>query len=478
MCEKPLIAPFRQCISYGLALSCSFVFGCKVGWLSSTITAILSEDSSPIPITENDISWMASISFTASIFSVLLCFFMGDKVGRRTFLVGVAVYYIIAWALILFTSSATIIIVCFCLYGIASGTQYTICHVYVGEITSPKNRELIGTSYGLATAIGVEVEILMSLFGSYRLLALFPLIVSMLTLLTAFFMIESPYYLVGRGDNKRALRNLSYLHNYSEDEALAELHLVQQYVNEQKSEKSKSNWKIILQPNNLKLTFIMILLNGLTVMDCSAIIPVTGSFMLKDFQDHVNGQLFVNIYSFVGIAFTFISFYTIKKFNRRSLTLFGYLGDGVVQVICGICYWVESQNGNSCGWLANVIAYLLVVQRMQAMLTFGVAMEILKTEIFPHKLKVFYSSLLLCTGDWSIFTLIKSYFWLEPILGNAGLLVIYGIISFVAYALTLIFVNDTKNKTLLQIRTDINAEIQKHESDTLQHDNKVSKPVV
>lgn len=371
----------------------------------------------------------------------------------------VALYYIIAWALILFTSSATIIIVCFWLYGIASGTHYIIGYVYVGEITSPRNRELIGTSYGLATAIGAEIEILVSLFDSYRLLAVFPLVISTLALLTAFFMVESPYYLVGRGDNEKAVRNLRYLHNCSEKKALAELQLVKEYVDEQKNEKLKNDYRIILHPKNLKLTFIIILLNGLSAMNCGSVIPQTGSFMLKDFQYQVDGELFVNVYSSVTIVITFCSFYTISKFNRRSLSLFGYLVAGALQIICAICYWVESQNGNSYGWLANVIAYLLVVFRIHGALTFAVAIEILKIEIFPHKLKEFYTSLLLCTSDWFAFALIKSYFGLEPILGNAAMMVIYAICSLAAYAMTYIFVKDTKNKTLLQIRTEINEKV-------------------
>lgn len=400
---------------------------------------------------------MASISYTSSIFSVVLCFFVGDKIGRRTFLVGVALYYIIAWVLILCTSSATIIIVCFWLYGIASGTQYIIGHVYVGEITSPRNRELIGTSYSLATAIGSEIEILVSLFGSYRLLALFPLVISILALLAAFFMVESPYYLVGRGDNKGAVRNLCYLHNCNEEKALTEWQLVKEYVDEQKNDDLKNDFKIILQPKNLKLAFIMILLNGLAAINCGTVIQQTGSFMLKDFHQ-VDGVLFVNVFTSTNIAIAFFSFYTIRKFKRRSLSLYGFLVAGALQIICAICYWAESQNGNNYGWLANVIAYLLVAFRIHGALTFGVAMEILKIEVFPHKLKEFYASLLLCTSDWFAFALIKSYFGLEPIIGNAFMMVTYGICSLAAYAMTYIFVKDTKNKTLLQIRTDINAE--------------------
>lgn len=101
------------------------MYGCKVGWLCSTITTVWPADSAPFAVTQDDISRMASISYTSSVFSVLLCFFAGDKAGRRTFLVGVVVYYALAWALILATSSAAAIIACFWLYGVASGAPST-----------------------------------------------------------------------------------------------------------------------------------------------------------------------------------------------------------------------------------------------------------------------------------------------------------------------------------------------------------------
>lgn len=403
---------------------------------------------------------MTSASFTSSIIAVILCYNVSGKFGRRKFLRCVVILYIILWTTILFTSSMSVIIICFGLYGIASATQYIISYAYIGEVTNPKNREIIGVAYNAASTLGILVELCLSSYFSYTVLALFPLCVSVFALVTSTLMIESPYYLVSRGKNEPALRNLCFLNNrHGENEVLADLETVREYVNEQVShQQGRNKLQIILMPANLKLTIIMIFVCGFATMHSSTLISSTGAFILKDFQHYVDGNVFINIITISKGIVQFCSIFTIKKFNRRTLLLVGFPLCGIIQLACGLCFYIQSQNGNSIGWMAYTIAYLLAAHQIFLSLTFGLALELLKMEIFPYRMKEFYSSLMICTGDWFIFIQIRSYFWIEPILGNSFILAFYTVCSFVTVSIIYFFIQDTKGKTLLQIRTDINEE--------------------
>lgn len=101
---------------------------------------------------------MVSVSYTGTIFSVLLCYNLSDKFSRKQFVLGCTIFYVFAWTCIMFTSSMAVIIVCFFLYGIACSMLYIVCNIYIGEVANPKNRELIGASYNFATAIGIQVD--------------------------------------------------------------------------------------------------------------------------------------------------------------------------------------------------------------------------------------------------------------------------------------------------------------------------------
>lgn len=456
LCASPYNFPIFltvQCVS--------FIYGCKVGWILALVNNFLTEGVSPIEITKDDISWMTSISFTSSIFAVILCYYTAGKVSHRRFLIGVASYYLIAWSVILYTSSVNVILLCFWLYGIASGTQYIISYAYIGEIASPKNREMLGLSYGLATAVGAQVEYLLAIFQSYYLLPILPISASIVALLLSNLMVESPYYLVSQGKNGQALDHLRYL-NYRNDEkrALEDLEMVKKYVNERKDIHLKRNLDIILLPTNLKLTVIMIIVCAFSVVHFSCLVSSIGPYVLKDFINYINGNVFVGMTSTLSLIFPFISLYVLKKFNRKTLFIIGYPAAGISQLILALCYYVEAQNGNTVGWLAYVTVAVIMIMKIVIKSTYGPALEILKLEVFPHKMKEFYMSLLLCIDDWTAFFLIKIYFYVEPIAGNAGVLVFCGLISFVSFAIIYFYIEETKGKTLLKIRADINRELQ------------------
>lgn len=439
----------------------AFLYGCKVGWISAFIYSFLLNRSTPVRTSQNEISWMTSASYTSSIISVILCYNVGGKFGRKTFLRCVAILYMILWATIFFTSSMMVIIICFGMYGIASSTQYIISYAYIGEVASPKNREIIGVVYNMASTIGLLLELCLSSYFNFNMLALFPFCASIFALIMSTLMVESPYYLANKGKNELALRNLCFLNNrHGENEVLADLETVREYVNEQATNQGgKTKLQIVLMPENLKLTVIMIFVSGLSAMHTSNLITSTGVYILKDFQNYVNGNVFLNMIISTKGLLQFCSIFTIKRFNRRTLFLVGYPICGLLQLTCGLCFYIQSQNGNTIGWLAHVIAYLLAAHLIVNSLTYGLALELLKMEIFPYKMKEFYSSLMLFTGDWFIFAQIQSYFLLEPILGNHFWLFLYTICSFAAVSIIFFFIQDTKGKTLLQIRTDINEEL-------------------
>lgn len=271
------------------------------------------------------------------------------------------ILYIILWTTILFTTSMTVIIICFGVYGIASATQYIISYAYIGEVTSPKNREIIGVVYNVASSLGALVELSLSSYFSYTILALFPLCMSVFALVTSTLMVESPYYLVSRGKNEPALQNLCFLNNrHDENEVLADLETVREYVNEQVSNhQGKNKLEIVLMPANLKLTIIMIFVCGFSTMHTSNLISSTGAFILKDFQNFVDGNVFINMITIAKGILQFCSIITIKKFNRRTLLLVGYPLCGFLQFVCGVCFYIQLKNGNAIGWLAHAIAYLL-----------------------------------------------------------------------------------------------------------------------
>ncbi len=435
------------------ALIASFIYGCKVGWTSWTTTLFMSADS-PLEVSESDISLMVSISYTGTIISVIVCYTVTSKVSRKQILLACTLIYAITWLLILTTSSINIIIYCFFAYGISASMLVIINMIYIGEIASPKNRELIGASYAVATCIGIEVEYLMSSFNNYRWMAWFPLLICGVAFISSSFMIESPYYLMYHGMEEKAIKNYCWLNGKTDPDDMTEgFEGVTKYVTEQKH-MEKNKLRVIFEPSNLKLLIILLLINGTSIMQCNTIVTQTGSLMIRDFEGLVDGTIFVNAYHILRVIMAFLGYVTVKKFERRSLILYGLVIMGLIQVGCAMCYFAEARNDNKIEYLAVIIEFLLMAVLLLDSITLNVGYAILKIEIFPHLLKEFYTSMLAFMNDCFGFAVVKSYFALYSVVGNGVLVMAYAGVMFFNAALVYLFIWDTKGKTLHQIRID------------------------
>ncbi len=435
------------------ALITSFIYGCKVGWTSWTTTLFMSADS-PFEVSESDISLMVSISYAGTIISMIVSYTVASKVSRKLMLLACILIYAITWLLILTTSSITIIIYCFFAYGVSASMLVIINFSYIGEIASPKNRELIGVSYGVATYIGIEVEYLMSSFNNYRWMALFTLLICGVAFISSPLMVESPYYLVYHDMEEKAISNFCWLNGKTNPSDVTEdFDGVTKYVTEQKHTE-KNKFQTIFVSSNLKLLIILTLIYGVAIMKSSTIITQTGSLMIRDFEGLVDATIFVNAYQILRVIVAFLGYITVKKFERRALILYGFVITGLIQVGCAMCYLVEARNDNKIQYLAVIIEFLLMAFLFLDSIMLEVGLAILKIEIFPHLLKEFYTSMLGFTSDCFGFAVVKSYFALYPLVGNGVLMMAYGVFEFFNAALVYLFIRDTKGKTLHQIRGD------------------------
>lgn len=429
------------------------MYGCKVGYTQS-ITTIFSSPNRPFEATKDDISWIASISFTGTIVSLIISYTIGSKVGRKTLLSGCALTFAVVWLLILITSSVLVIIVCFLFYGIAATLLLIIGTTYFGETASPRNREILGIFYCIATAAGGLTEFSLSTFNNYRLLAIFPMIMSVITILSSYLMVESPYYLVSHEMYDKAVRNICWLEDKTDIEDVAEqLDGVKKYVDEHKYE-TIGNMKTIFFPSNLKLILAMIVVNIAAFVESSTIVSQYGAVLVQPLKSTIEGTLFVGAFNIIGIFGLIASLYTVRKFSRKGLLLGGFLIAGFVQLGAAIGFYIEEQNGNQIRYLALIIAFLLVLLPLASAASIYATLSVFRQEVFPHKLKEFYCGLLAITGDCTTFITVKMYPSMASSIGNHNVLAIYAGTAFVAAVVTYYCLRDTKGKSLLQIRQE------------------------
>src|SRR5438477_338028 len=98
----------------------------------------------PINMTNEDIAWMASIPYTTNIFNVLICLWFVDNISRRKMIFFCVVVNMTIWLFLCIANSVNTVLCCLFILGFVNNFIDTTYHVYVGEVNSPKNREIIG----------------------------------------------------------------------------------------------------------------------------------------------------------------------------------------------------------------------------------------------------------------------------------------------------------------------------------------------
>lgn len=426
-----------------------FLHGCQVGYIDALNN---SPELLQNVITPECIKTFHKILYSGSFITVIFCFALGHSVGRKKTLLGAVLVYTMCWLAILTRPSLDTMFACLYLYGIASGIIMIIGNLYTTEIASPKNREILLIMYNLAVTMGKTSESTLWRFESHSILALFPLSVSIITMLMAVFTVETPYYLVSVGLEEAALSKLCWLNDKPKcARSTSYLRNIQRYVAEERSKRS-SLLKQILGRNDLKLILVMIIIKGASRMNSTLFSYckfITEDLMLRF---DINCNTAYVIYNLWTMILTVFSFFTILIFSRRFLLLFGFFSAGVLLMLLSV-YGRMQKN-----YTSDVAPEILDIIMMLAFTvihttTYHAALIILLVEIFPYGLKELYTSLCTLSSDSLSVVLLSSYEKYSETKTINFWLAVNSCSCFFCFFCVLLFIKDTKGKSLYEIRT-------------------------
>lgn len=352
------------------------------------------------------------------------------------------------------------IVSCLFLYGAVANAFNIIGQVYMGEVASPKNRELLGILFILLYVAGVQVETSLAILENYHVLTCFPFLVAIVNVLFAIFMIKSPCYLLMNGEEDEAFKSLCWLNDRPVTHTsllTKEFNDMKNYVNEQGNLQIK-DLKIIFEPENLKLFTVMCIIDAAVFISCDMIICAYGTLMVRPFNAVISRTWFSSIRNAFLLFGSIFSYFTLKKFDRRSMLLFGFVTSAAIHAALAICYSIEEHYENRLVSLIFLICFLLFCLVAVSTPICETAICILKMEVFPYRMKEVYISLLEIVGNGASFLVVKYYIAMSERLGMFSLLMLYSLVSALAAILIGHFICNTKGKSLYEVRTDIKAE--------------------
>lgn len=408
--------------------------------------------------------WAMSSALLGCIFGALMAGSLSERIGRKKPLIISGGLF----ALSLFGTGIADSFVVFILFriigGLAIGMATILSPVFIAEVSPGKWRGRLVSINQLNIVIGIllaqtlnyliaekvpenftNLQILNSWNGQmgWRWMFWVGIAFALLFFILAFFIPESPRWLIKMKRNREAIDILSKIggSEYAENEA-------QQILEALNKKPEKFNYKKVFSKGKLN-----ILLLGIFIASVSQLCGINLIFNYADeiFRNAgfgLNNMLFnIVITGGINLIFTFVALGTIDSLGRRKLMLFGFGGLSFLYILLGGLYYFHLPG-------ISILVVILFCIAIFAM-TIGPGTWVLLSEIFPNEMRTFYMSIATFMLWVSSFLMTLFFPAVNHALGTSGVFWLFAGICIISFIVMFIKLPETMGKSLEEIEKEL-----------------------
>ena len=403
--------------------------------------------------------WTVSSALVGCIIGTILIGKPGDIFGAQRLLQLLAVLFFASSAGCCLAPTIDVFIIFRFIGGLAIGGASVICPVYISEISPPKHRGLLASTFQLAIVFGI----LLSLISNYLLLntgennwrwMLFSgAIPAVAFFLMLFFIKKSPRWLVKKGRVDEARKNIEELssHEIDTEQTLRE---IEESIN---IENEGKRINLFRRPFR-KIIFIGIFVAVFSQLTGIGVVFYYSAqiFSIAGFSPDTS-MLQSVILGLTNLIFTLLAMAVIDRIGRKKLLLVGQLG--MVTVLGLFGYGLLTGNISGYWLVALLVAYIAFFAS-----SMGVVIWVLLSEMFPNVIRARGASLG-SSANWVVnaalnffFPVVIGFFGTTQAAQQVGMsyaFIFFSVFTFIGF----LYVNknliETKGKTLEQIEKEV-----------------------
>ncbi|KAK4969876.1 hypothetical protein LTR66_011630 [Elasticomyces elasticus] len=300
-------------------------------------------------------SLIVSILSAGTFFGALLAGDCAEFIGRRPTIIAGCLIYIVGVILQTASHGLGLLVAGRLIAGIGVGFESAIVILYMSEICPRKVRGALVAGYQFAITLGILIASCVdyatesrSDTGSYRIPIAIQFAWGLILGIGLFFLPESPRYFVKRGKIDSARKALTSLRNQPPHSEYVEAELAEIVMNEEHERALSpstgwfSSWancfkgSLWKQQSNLRRTILGTSLQMMQQWTGVNFIFYYSTPFLKSTGAISNAFIISLIFTLVNVCSTPISFYTVEKFGRRPLLVWGAFGMLICQFLVAI----------------------------------------------------------------------------------------------------------------------------------------------
>lgn len=406
-------------------------------------------------ITPEQGSWIASLSLLGAFFGGIPGG-LAMRLGRKSVLAVVALPFALSWFLTVFASSVYMVYASSFMCGICSAVVSLVTPVYISEIAHPEIRGCLCSVAKLTANVGMLLSFLLGVYLDWRQLAMVASIAPALLFLCLMLIPETPSYLLYRGRDEDAATSLSWLRGGLDiSQELETMRANIEAMREESEVTCYREWRRDLIKPVLITCGLMVFqkFSGANAFNFYAVPILDETFVgLNPYRAAV-------VVAFVQICAGMASSALVDTVGRRPLLVFSnMLMSAALAAYGGYVYLkgldqdediLARQQWRESDW---VPLFCILVIEIAFALGVSPISWLYIGELFPLKHRG-VGSVAASVSYACSFVSVKTFVDLEHMLGLYGAFWLYSSIAAIALIFTLIFVPETKGKSLQEMQT-------------------------
>lgn len=436
-------------------------YGLQCGWMSP-MTKVLQSELSPTgrPLTDAEISWIASAPSLAGVLGVLIFLQIVDRYGRKISIMIMTIFQALVWIVTLLPASTTSLIVARVFCGIAGSGCFHIAPMYVKEIAQDSIRGTLASVNGLGQSFGILLMYTLGGFLDYHTVLWVVVGLPIVTFGLFFKAPESPSFLVKVGKTDEAAATLALLRgmNVDDKEIQHELNVIKQADEYFRSIPDVSIVTVFKTKEWRKAFLIMIMVilthatnGGFSIVNYAAtLLSDSGVQISPDLQ-----ALSIPICMIVG---SLITMACIDKLGRKPI-----LGTAFGATAIAFAYLATSTLLKQNGWATP--GWINVIMLMVAVCCYGGGVSpmpsILMPEIFNFQVRAKLIGYLVMLAWFLSFVQLIAFSALTSNFGAHVGFFMFVIINVLGAIVALLILPETKGKSVEEIEKELRGDEEK-----------------
>ncbi|KFY54462.1 hypothetical protein V496_07253 [Pseudogymnoascus sp. VKM F-4515 (FW-2607)] len=355
-------------------------------------------ESAYFVVSSSNNSLIVSILSAGTFFGAIIAGDLADWYGRRTTILLGCLIFTIGVILEVASTTVAVLAVGRIIAGFGVGFVSAVIILYMSEIAPRKIRGTIVSGYQFCVTLGLMVAACVDYAtkdrmdsGSYRIPIAIQFVPALVLAIGLFFLPESPRYFVKKGNLVKAAAVLSRIRGQPVDsdyiqQELAEIVANHEYEMQVIPQSGYiSSWANCFKGgltnpgSNLRRTILGTSLQMMQQWTGVNFIFYYSTIFLQSLGTIDNPFLISMIFTIVNVVSTPISFYTIERFGRRAILIYGAMGMVVCQFIVGAVGTALPDNDNAT---RSLVAFICIYIFFFAT-TWGPGAWVLIGEIYP-----------------------------------------------------------------------------------------------